>query len=87
MATYASLTQEQKDILAEFTKAVRGWAGEQARANNLAGAIDDNWNAVVFTIVNGLLVTFGRLPPFSATLGMMSMARGAAPSAFSVKPC
>lgn len=29
-------------------------------------------------LVNGLLVTFGRLPPFIATLGMMSVARGAA---------
>jgi ribose transport system permease protein len=28
--------------------------------------------------VNGLLVTLGRLPPFIATLGMMSVARGAA---------
>ncbi len=29
-------------------------------------------------ILNGLLITFGRLPPFIATLGMMSVARGAA---------
>jgi ribose transport system permease protein len=29
-------------------------------------------------LVNGLLITFGRLPPFIATLGMMSVARGAA---------
>ncbi len=29
-------------------------------------------------LVNGLLITFGRLPPFIATLGMMSMARGCA---------
>jgi ribose/xylose/arabinose/galactoside ABC-type transport system permease subunit len=29
-------------------------------------------------IVNGLLITFLRLPPFIATLGMMSIARGAA---------
>jgi ribose/xylose/arabinose/galactoside ABC-type transport system permease subunit len=29
-------------------------------------------------LVNGALVTFGRLPPFIATLGMMSAARGAA---------
>jgi ribose transport system permease protein len=29
-------------------------------------------------VANGLLVTFGRLPPFIATLGMMSVARGAA---------
>jgi ribose/xylose/arabinose/galactoside ABC-type transport system permease subunit len=29
-------------------------------------------------LINGLLITFGRLPPFIATLGMMSVARGAA---------
>ncbi len=29
-------------------------------------------------LVNGLLITLGRLPPFIATLGMMSVARGAA---------
>jgi len=33
---------------------------------------------IVCGVVNGLLITFGRLPPFIATLGMMSMARGAA---------
>lgn len=29
-------------------------------------------------LVNGLLISFGRLPPFIATLGMMSVARGGA---------
>jgi ribose transport system permease protein len=29
-------------------------------------------------LVNGVLITFGRLPPFIATLGMMSVARGGA---------
>ncbi len=29
-------------------------------------------------LVNGLLITWGRLPPFISTLGMMSVARGAA---------
>jgi ribose/xylose/arabinose/galactoside ABC-type transport system permease subunit len=29
-------------------------------------------------VINGLLVSIGRLPPFIATLGMMSVARGAA---------
>ena len=29
-------------------------------------------------LVNGLLISFGRLPPFIVTLGMMSVARGAA---------
>ena len=29
-------------------------------------------------LLNGLLISFGRLPPFIVTLGMMSVARGAA---------
>ncbi|MFC1543171.1 ABC transporter permease [Candidatus Neomarinimicrobiota bacterium] len=29
-------------------------------------------------LVNGILITYGRLPPFISTLGMMSVARGAA---------
>lgn len=29
-------------------------------------------------VINGLLITFGKLPPFIATLGMMSVARGLA---------
>lgn len=29
-------------------------------------------------VINGLLISFGRLPPFIATLGMMSVARGGA---------
>ncbi len=33
---------------------------------------------LVCGLVNGLLITLGRLPPFISTLGMMSVARGAA---------
>src|SRR5687767_7538459 len=33
---------------------------------------------LVCGVVNGLLITLGRLPPFIATLGMMSVARGGA---------
>ncbi|MFQ6112532.1 MAG: ABC transporter permease [bacterium] len=33
---------------------------------------------LVCGLVNGLLITYGRLPPFISTLGMMSVARGAA---------
>jgi ribose/xylose/arabinose/galactoside ABC-type transport system permease subunit len=33
---------------------------------------------LVCGLVNGLLITFGRLPPFISTLGIMSVARGAA---------
>jgi ribose transport system permease protein len=32
----------------------------------------------LFGVMNGLLITIGRLPPFIATLGMMSVARGTA---------
>jgi ribose/xylose/arabinose/galactoside ABC-type transport system permease subunit len=55
----------------------------------LARGLQAGWNpllAVVVSLavgfacgmVNGLLITLGRLPPFIATLGMMSVARGAA---------
>ncbi|MFQ5770040.1 MAG: ABC transporter permease, partial [bacterium] len=33
---------------------------------------------LVSGLVNGMLITYGRLPPFISTLGMMSVARGAA---------
>ena len=55
----------------------------------LAMALQNGWSALPATflglavggacgLLNGLLVTRGRLPPFIATLGMMSVARGAA---------
>jgi len=40
----------------------------------LAGLV----TGTVCGLVNGLLITLGRLPPFIATLGMMSVARGTA---------
>lgn len=53
----------------------------------MAGALQAGWpvGAAVLTglavgtgcgVVNGVLIAFGRLPPFIATLGMMSVARG-----------
>ncbi len=55
----------------------------------LAGALQQGWPVAAAVplalgvgaacgLVNGLLVTAGRLPPFIATLGMMSVARGLA---------
>jgi len=55
----------------------------------LAGALKAGWSpglAIVAALavgagaglVNGLIIAFGRLPPFIMTLGMMSVARGAA---------
>ena len=54
MATYACLTQEQKDILQASTNLVRSWTGEQARTNNHADAINNDYNAQTVTIINSL---------------------------------
>ncbi|MDA2938502.1 ribose ABC transporter permease [Acidobacteria bacterium AH-259-A15] len=55
----------------------------------LASALQAGWSIPIAILiglatgglcgtVNGLLITFGKLPPFISTLGMMSVARGAA---------
>lgn len=54
MATYDSLSQEEKDLLAAYTNLIRSWSGEQARSNNHADAINDDWNAQIVTIVGSL---------------------------------
>lgn len=54
MATYASLTQEQKDILQTWVNLVRSWAGEQARVNNHGAAIDTMYNAQITAILAAL---------------------------------
>jgi len=59
-------------------------AGVALAARLQAGA--SVWTAIIvalavgggFGILNGLAITLGRLPPFIATLGMMSIARGCA---------
>jgi len=54
MATYASLSQEQKDTIQSFTNNLRTWAGEQARANRHASAFNDQYNAQASAIVASL---------------------------------
>jgi hypothetical protein len=54
MATYASLTTEEKNILQNMTNMLRGWAGEQARTNNHAEVINDDYNAQVVTLLTSL---------------------------------
>ncbi len=58
MATvaYASLTPEQQNILQDMINLCRAWAGEQARANNHADAINTTYNAQVVTILSSLNV-------------------------------
>lgn len=51
MATYTNLTTEQKDVLQTFTNLVRSWAGEQARVNNHASAINTMYNAQIQAIL------------------------------------
>ena len=61
---------------------LRRGAGERA-AGAAARSARDRWpaspSARPAASLNGLLITRGRLPPFIATLGMMSVARGARP--------
>jgi len=66
MATYASLTQEQKDILQASTNLVRAWSGEQARTNNHADAINNDYNAQTITIGN--LLDAGEIIPNTSGL-------------------
>ena len=54
MATYESLTQEEKNLLAAHTNTQRATAGEQGRTNNHYQALDDAWNAQISAIVNSL---------------------------------
>ncbi len=57
--------------VAGWTFAVAGWPMGLAIVAGLGvGALAG--------LINGLLITYGRLPPFVATLAMLSMARGAA---------
>lgn len=51
MATYVELTNEQKDVLQTFTNLVRSWAGEQARVNNHAAAINTQYLAQIQAIL------------------------------------
>lgn len=50
---FADLTTEQQSILADYTRLLRAWTGEQARANNHAAAINDGY-AQVQTILGEL---------------------------------
>jgi hypothetical protein len=51
MATYDSLTTEQKALVQAFLNFARGWCGEQARTNNHGEAANDDYNAQVSAIL------------------------------------
>ena len=74
MATYASLTTEQKNILQDHTNLLRAWAGEQARTNNHGGAIDSAYNAHVVTILSSL-DTGEVIPQTSGLAGSASLTK------------
>lgn len=54
MATYDSLTLEQKNLLQAFLNNVRAWAGEQARANNHGDVHNTDYNAQASAIIASL---------------------------------
>lgn len=51
MATYASLTTEQKALVQSFLNNVRAWAGEQARVNNHGDALNTTYTAQVSAVL------------------------------------
>lgn len=74
MATYASLTDEQKTLIQSYVTLVRSWTGEQARGNNHAQAIHDAYNAFALTILN--LLDAGEVIPNSSGLdGAVSLTK------------
>ena len=51
MATYASLTQDEKNQLHALLAQVRAFAGTLARDMHKAQVLDDSWDATISTIV------------------------------------
>lgn len=43
---YNDLTAEQKNVLSEYVRLLRAWSGEQARVNNHAEALNDDYAQV-----------------------------------------
>lgn len=43
---YADLTTDQKNVLSEYVRMLRAWAGEQARTNNHGEALNDDYSQV-----------------------------------------
>lgn len=74
MATYAELTTEQQNILQNMTNLCRSWCGEQGRANNHAGAINDDYNAQTVTIL-ALLDAGEVIPQTSGLAGAASLTK------------
>lgn len=54
MATWAELTNEQRDIYTEWERQLRAIAGEQARVNNHWAALNDMYNAQMYAILADL---------------------------------
>ena len=48
----------------------------KAAFRSSAGSSSRSWSGAVVGLVNGLLITQAKLPPFIATLGMLGVARG-----------
>ncbi len=44
--SYADLTGEQRNVLGEYVRMLRAWCGEQARGNNHAEALNDDYAQV-----------------------------------------
>jgi hypothetical protein len=54
MAAFSALTAEQQAVWHAFENMLRAWAGEQARANNHADAINTMYNAQIQALLVAL---------------------------------
>src|SRR5512138_759348 len=70
---YNDLTAEQKAVLGEYTRMLRAWAGEQARTNNHAEALNDDY-AQVQAILD-LLATSDVIADDSGLAGAASLTK------------
>jgi hypothetical protein len=73
MATWASLTQAQRDEVVQEIAAVREWSGMAARLHNLGRAIAAKWSGNVETTVASL--DAGDIPVYDAGLGQEALSK------------
>lgn len=74
MATFAELTNEQQAAIADYTRLLRSWCGEQARVNNHAEAINDGYANVQTAL--GTLGTDEPVTDGSGLAGAQTLTKG-----------
>lgn len=71
---WADLTPEEKAVVTDYVRLLRGWAGEQARTNNHADALNTAYNATVTTLLSEIGES-EEIPDGSGLGGAVTMTR------------